>query len=580
MSAGPRLSRSLISFEQPAVSALSCLVLAGGIATLGIALYMVVLCYTPLPWSDGWTQIAIVAAGEKPFSLHWLWQQHNEHRLLIPKLLLGLDLEVFQARQGFLLASIFATQLLHFVLLSWSMRVLGGWRGAMWRTGTGLAAFCLFCPTQWENLTWGFQTCFVLPPLFASLSFVGLLLYWKTQDHGAWKFVLLSLAAALAATVSMASGLVLLPLLALAALALRLRWTVVSTYALTAAAGFALYFHGYTLPSQKSDPVRALHVPAKVLSYVATYFGSVWTAGHSWDGHNLEIARYAGLCGMAIFLGLLLCVRGKLGQPAYTSQMVLLALFCLGTALLTASGRIVYGDSQAFSSRYQGVALLFWFSLGCLALLAVGNLQRGGLLAMQLLLAFVLVRGAALAHLPQRDAREHAFQQRAAAAALLSGIADREQIAQTSSDPDYVLHLVPVMQEHHLSIFAEQRRVELGQPLNSFARMVDGAQCRGALQSVSKIENGSEPGLRISGWAWDVNGHRPAVGIVTVADGSVVGIGAVGDWRPVLRFTHPYLNTSFVGFTAYAKLSSPGPVNVYAVLGDGARACRIAEIQP
>ena len=161
---------------------LSYAVMLGGILTIAVALHMVVASYSSLPYWDGWDEVNIAALGVNPFSPAWLWQQHNEHRLVIPKLFLAVDLRVFGSRQVFLLSSIFVIQLLHLILLSWSMRVLGGWRGALWRTGVGLAAFCLFCPAQWENLVWGFQVCFVLPQLLASLSvgFAAALLDFRT----------------------------------------------------------------------------------------------------------------------------------------------------------------------------------------------------------------------------------------------------------------------------------------------------------------------------------------------------------------------------------------------------------------
>src|SRR5690348_1872970 len=134
-------------FAQRLESALSYVILLAGLVTAGIAAYMVVLCYTPLPWSDGWGEIFAPARGEKLLSLQWLWAQHNEHRLLIPRLFLIADLRLFRAQQTFLLASIFVIQLLHLCLLSWSMRALGGWRGSLWRAATGLSAFCRFCPT-------------------------------------------------------------------------------------------------------------------------------------------------------------------------------------------------------------------------------------------------------------------------------------------------------------------------------------------------------------------------------------------------------------------------------------------------
>ncbi len=571
------------SFEQRAVSAFSYLILLAGIVTAGAAAYMVVLCYSRLPWSDGWVQIFVDASGESPFSLRWLWQKHNEHRLLLPKLFLGLDLRLFAATQKLLLAAIYAIQLLHWCLLAWSMRVLGGWRGPLWRTGAGLAAFCLFCPTQWENLVWGFQTCFVLPPFFATLSFVGLLLYWRTQNAGAWKFILLSVLAALAAVCSLANGLLLLPLLALAAVALRLRKSVVLTYAIAAVVSIALYFYHYMRPPQSSDPLLSLRSPAKLISYVATYFGSTWTTGSSWTGHNLRIAPWLGLFGLAILLLFLLRFRKIVERhDAFVIQLLLLSLFCLGTAFLTATGRAGSGNGQAFASRYQTVALLFWWSLGCLSLgAAAGSSKRFPLVAVQVLFVLVLLRGAVLVHFPLRDAREHAFQQHATAAALLTGVDDRKQIAEAFPEPDYVLRLAPFMRKERLSVFAHNNQKQLGVAVDAVVQIVDQEQCEGELQSIMSFKDGVGERLRITGWAWDLKGHKPASGILTVSDGRIVGFGAVGDWRPAVRTIHHEMNTSFVGFTAYAKTMPEARVTIYAILrGSAPQACQVATLQP
>ncbi len=578
MMAGSGRSPIFRSLDQRASFAFSYLILLGGILTIAIAAYMVLLCYTSLPWSDGWVQIFVAASGENPFSLRWLWQQHNEHRLLIPKLLLGLDLRLFAARQQFLLGSIFAIQLLHGCLLGWSMRVLGGWRGAQWRTGVGLAAFCLFCPTQWENLTWGFQTCFVLPPLFATLSFVGLLLYWRSQHAGEWKFTLLSVVAALAAICCLANGLLLLPLLAFTALALRLKRRVVLTYATAAAASFALYFYHYMRPPQSTDPLLALRSPGKLAGYIATYFGSGWTAGNSWDDHNLQIAAYVGLLGFAILLAFWLRFRRIAErQDAFSIQLLLLSLFCLGTAFLTATGRAGSGNGQAFASRYQTIALLFWWSAGCLLLAACERSRRVSLVAIQALLVLVLLRGAALVRFPLRDAREHAFQQHAAAATLLTGVDDREQIAQAFPDPAYVLRVIPFMREKHLSIFTREKPA-LGAPIDSLVHVDQQARCEGELQSIATVNDAG--GLRITGWVWDMQQNKPAKEIIVAANGEVVGLGAVGDWRPVVRAVHREMNTSFVGFTAYAKAAPQEQLILFAVLpGNVPRACKIASVQ-
>jgi hypothetical protein len=156
-----------------------------------------------------------------------LWAQHNEHRILVPKIFFLLDVQLFRGTQAFLLASVFLTQLLQVALLSFSLWTLGGMRGSAWRTGTGLILYCILCPTQHENLVWGFQLQFVVPAAMATLSALSLLLLYRNSARhrpaGLSPLLLLSIAAATVATWSLANGMLLWPLLLLTALLLRMR---------------------------------------------------------------------------------------------------------------------------------------------------------------------------------------------------------------------------------------------------------------------------------------------------------------------------------------------------------------------
>ncbi len=356
------------------------------------------------------------------------------------------DLHWFHARQVFLLSSIFVIQLLHTLVLSWSMRVFGGWRGAVWRSGTGLAAFCLFCPSQWENLTWGFQVCFVLPGLFASLSLVGLLLYWTRSREPSgdassnWKYLLLSIAAALGATWSLSNGNLLWPLLLAAALLLRLGRAAVLSYAIAGALSTAAFLHHYT---RSSSAVDSLKTPVTMLKYMAAYFGS------SWVENNFRLAEIIGLAGLAVFLLLLLRLPAyiRMGLPLDV-QLLLTLLFCAGTGLLTAVGRSGMGINQAFSSRYQTVSLLFWCCLGLLLLGGVSSPRRMRnfiFVLVQLILLASMVRGARLAGTPLAWARLHSFRLNAAGMSLVTHVSDAEQLRWAFWQPDYLPSLVPYM---------------------------------------------------------------------------------------------------------------------------------------
>jgi hypothetical protein len=83
--------------------ALSYAILLGGLITIFVALYLVVTSYSSLPYWDGWRPIEIAAHGYNPVTPAWLWAQHNEHRLVLPKIFLAVDLRFFHARRVFLL---------------------------------------------------------------------------------------------------------------------------------------------------------------------------------------------------------------------------------------------------------------------------------------------------------------------------------------------------------------------------------------------------------------------------------------------------------------------------------------------
>jgi hypothetical protein len=582
MDHGESRSQSWDALDSPVSAFLSYLVLLGGLITIGLAAYMVLISYSSLPYSDGWTQIFVVARGENPLSASWLWHQHNEHRLVLPKLLLVADLRLFQARQIFLLGSIFTIQLLHWLLLGWSMSRLGGWRGSRWRSGAGLAAFCLFCPSQWENLVWGFQTCFVLPGLFATLSFVGLLLCWRASQNrdrgGGWKFLALSMVAALGATYSLASGNLLWPILVVAAVLLRLRLAAVLSYCVTGAVSTALYFHGYIRPLQNSDPAASIRSPLKLIEYLTAYFGS------SWVRQNVGLAVCLGAAG--VVLAFVFCSRWRrcvADAEVFSVQLILILLYCTGTGFLTALGRMSSGDMQAFSSRYQTVALMFWCGLGLLLLsVPAVKAMRVSIVVVQLLLLVVMARGAVLARFPLRHAREHAFQLDAASAALILQVNDRRQLEHAFPLADYVSAAAPFMREKRLSIFAGGVGPTLGERLDSAFRLASSDDCVGAVQSAERIGDDAAQDLRITGWAWDRKRQRPPRQIVAAADGVVVGLGAMGDWRPTVRAVHPYLKTSFIGFTGYVKGMKPSaPVTVYAVLDrNQPQVCPIANLGP
>jgi len=133
---------------------LSHVILACGICTVGIGATQIVTSHSLVPFWDEWTEIdAIATAPHHQLPLSWLWSQHNEHRIVLYRLLLLADIHVFHGKHWISFWSMLAVQLLSLACLAWMLHFCGV-RGTLWRAIVGLGGFALFCPAQWETFPW------------------------------------------------------------------------------------------------------------------------------------------------------------------------------------------------------------------------------------------------------------------------------------------------------------------------------------------------------------------------------------------------------------------------------------------
>jgi hypothetical protein len=563
-----------------AADAFSYLVLAGGAATIAVAIYVAILGHSKLPFWDGWMQIDFAANEGPGHTLDWLWRQFNQHRVLVPKLFLLADLRWFHATQTSLIVSNLCLQLLHWSLLAWSLRVLGGWRGALWRTAVGLLAFCLFCPSQWPNFVSGFTgLCNLLPPLCASLSAAALLLYWRASYEAKpfrWKYLVLCMVAALLGMFSLSNGNLVWPLLVLAALALRRRLAAI-TLAAVAVAGICAFFYNYTVYITAASLSSAGEVVG-LAKYIAVYFGSSWVTS------NIRLAEGLGILGALLFMTVLWLMRSYFKTaPAMCVQFGVLLLFVLATGIVTAPGRVVFGLEGAFSGRYQSFALLFW---GCIGVLLLGrwasmSSQKAVLLGAQAGLLAVMLFAASKSEALLARARWQGFNVNLAAVALETEAPDNAQLAWAHSQADYPRSLTPFLRDHRLSVFTDPEPYLIGRELSSTFTLANPQDCAGQAESTVALSNGWPRALRVSGWAWDVRDRRNPAAIIVASDGVISGLGVVGDRHaPMPAGGRP--TGEFAGFTAYVRdVSRSSKVEIYAISRQhDTSVCHVATLNP
>jgi hypothetical protein len=269
-------------------------------------------------------------------------------------------------------------------------------------------------------------------------------------------------------------------------------------------------------------------------------------------------------------------------RRAFAIQLALTLVFCAGTGLVTALGRLNFGPQQSFASRYQTIALLFWCCLGLMALLFIreSHQARNLLIVFQIAALLVMTRGALRAYFPFEDARLHAFRLHQVTASLLTGVNDDPSfLLALGQYPEQIERQIRYLRAKRLSIFSGEAYQQLDMPLKSVFAVVAPQECQGKLESATPLS--PDQSLAISGWGWDAQHQRPPLRIVATVNGVITGLAAVGAERPDVRAADPPVNSDFTGFAGYVRDARPGvPVKIYAVLSeDPPEACQLATTQ-
>jgi hypothetical protein len=462
------------------------------------------------------------------------WEQHNEHRIVLAKVFFWFDLAVWHGSGVFLVASILVTVGLIAGTLVWALRhVIAEEREGRVPVASFIAiasavTIIQLSWMQWENLVWGFQIQFVLAVL---LPLVALVLGARAQaaDPGSRRSLGYFIAAAAAAVLSvltMANGLIapwLLLALMLVFRASRRRIIVLAALAVVTTAAYAI---GYTSPPDHGSPLGELvSHPIDVATYLLSYLGGPWfhATGSAWLG------TLAGAVAVVATLGATVTLIRKRPRATMRLALVAFAWFLIGSGVLTALGRALFGPEQGQSSRYQSPVLALWATLLVLAAPAlVSVLERHPFPA---LVALALV-GALLIPVQvqaRADFRPDQAGRNLATLALSLDVPDDAAIGLIHYDPSGALALAPRLRTDGLTVLAQPPYADaaesVGTALSGTPLTLD---CTGAIDSRARV--GSSQFDRVSGWVAGT-GDVPIGGEVSPAidgSGNVVGYLSFG----------------------------------------------------
>lgn len=489
------------------------------------------------------------------YTLGDLWAQHNEHRLVIPKLFYLADFYWFRATNIFLFASILVVQTLHALLFTKIASISWALRPALFAL---IFAF-LFSPVQLHNFVWEFQICFVLGAFFASAcawSFAAFYAAYRSKTPGpkVVRIFALTISMAICATLSLANGLVLWPILVLILIVLRVNWRYTMTLMAVTVLVFSTYFTAWFTPEGHSRPLDSLRNPLDMIHYVLCYIGGSWA--------TFGLGPAAAFGGAGVLLGAFVLVslwRRRKNLRFLDLFVAVTILDCIATAFETALGRLDFGLGQAASSRYQTVAMVYWAAL---AMWTVS--RRSWMPRLAALTCFTLAALAPLAGIANIVGTylgwPAAFDD--AAATMITGVDDDDAMYVVWPMDGTVQPVIDLLRSRHKSVFATPLARKLGSRFTDSFHVERSTFCTGEIRIARLLREPKLRALELTG----LTQARPEIrNLVFVNDqGEISGFGfnRRGAWQ------------------GYSRLHGNSErVTVYGLLPDGTGACSIAAFE-
>jgi hypothetical protein len=345
-------------------------ILLAGMSSPAMLLLFVARFGVDVPWLDQWDLVPFLDG-----TSHDWWAQHNEHRLLFPRLIMvGLArLTRWDVRWEMWLIVVLAA-LLFFVLA----RFFDGSSSYTVPWVIPLLSLIVFSLNQWENWTWGWQIQIEGNALCVA---VGIwLLSRKPSDPG---HLLAAFAMGVLATFSFLNGLLFWPIgyLILVISKSGRRWRI--AWATLSVLVIASFFRGYhaNLAHHPSTSL-VLRQPLQACAYVLVYLGAPLSIS---TRSGLYWAACCGAVGVVLFLGLIRRLICRGASPRRASGALGLAAYALGSAAMTSVGRLGFGITQARTPRYIAFSLLLWVAI--LSLLSLAAVSRWALRGILLFIA-------------------------------------------------------------------------------------------------------------------------------------------------------------------------------------------------
>ena len=535
---------------------------------VGMAIIGGVKNYSPIPFWDMWSGVAgfILAIQDGDYA-QW-WGQHNEHRIVVSRILFWMDYAFF----GFKAISLFVWNYVFAALAAWTFVRFIASIAKENDAGKDVARFLsvfivawLFLWTQRENFTWAFQSQFFLAQLLPLVMFY---LLAVASASGSARYFALACAMGVLAAGSMANGVVALPLAFV--LSCFLPFTRSQRIGLLVLAIIVplIYFWGFVQPVGHGSLSKTLMSdPLGVLRYTMIYIGSPFYAMAQKSRHALLIAEVLG--GVLILASLIAAMAWLLSRKRspYVGGLLFFILFVGGTAVGTAGGRLLFGLHQATAERYTTPAVMAWAAI---FIIIFSYLKRWTPLLPKVLGAVLLFLSLVLLTFQTKALRPNYavnFDRSIGALASTLRVADPRYFQQLYFDVDYSLAIQQKLAHRNLGFTTMFPYAGIAQSIGSRLSNMPQTVCEGGIDEVIALSSGNGYD-RVTGWILDSQTKHVPEKLAVVDEQDVV-VGYVLTGNPLAQLPAQFdSRAKRPGFVGYVKSAAQGH-GVRLVAADG-----------
>lgn len=308
-----------------------------------------------VPFWDQWELVSVLEnVNQGNFYINDFLHQHNEHRLLFPRILMVAVATMTAWDTRYELFISLGIAIISFLLL---LKLL---QTTSIRTKQPIPILLLpllslvwFSFVQQENWMWGWQIQWFLSVLGVLMALLGVA---NIQKKGAtsWKNIALIGAGAVIAQYSLGNGVLLWPLVVGSLWYLRVP---IKKQLLVLGVGLSstiIYYIDYVDLSNEISPRTAvIEQPLNLIKYVLLYLGRPIS-------YESKLAPIAGLVLVLLFFwALFFMFKFKKQRFQHLLPWSMLGFYALASALATGVSRLGLGIDQAYTSRYTTISSLF-----------------------------------------------------------------------------------------------------------------------------------------------------------------------------------------------------------------------------